>query len=116
MLTYHRHAPALPPQANGVLCNDGNPCTLTDTCSLGTCLGGNPKVCTASDQCHMVGTCDTTTGTCSNPFQVRTRGMCVVCMGSVFGVYGCMGSVFGVKGCMGSVFGVYGCMGSVFGV
>jgi hypothetical protein len=30
------------------------------------CTGGNPVVCTA-DQCHMAGTCDPTTGLCSNP-------------------------------------------------
>src|SRR5262249_45004476 len=28
---------------------------------------GTPVACTASDQCHVAGTCDTATGTCSNP-------------------------------------------------
>ena len=33
----------------------------------GTCVGGNPVVCTALSQCHDIGTCDTGTGVCSNP-------------------------------------------------
>src|SRR2546428_45129 len=56
-----------PAAADGTSCNDGNACTQTDTCQSGTCTGSNPKVCTASDQCHEAGTCDTTTGDCSNP-------------------------------------------------
>jgi hypothetical protein len=52
---------------NGTACDDGNPCTQTDTCQGGTCVGGNPVVCTASDQCHAAGVCDTTTGQCTNP-------------------------------------------------
>jgi hypothetical protein len=48
-------------------CSDQNACTRTDTCQGGVCKGGNPVTCTASDQCHDVGTCDTTTGACSNP-------------------------------------------------
>jgi hypothetical protein len=53
--------------SNTASCNDGNACTQTDTCSSGSCVGGNPVVCTASDQCHAVGICDTATGACSNP-------------------------------------------------
>lgn len=52
---------------DGTACNDGNPCTQTDTCSSGACVGGNPIICTAIDQCHNAGTCDSGTGTCSNP-------------------------------------------------
>src|SRR2546425_10521519 len=48
-------------------CNDGNACTQTDTCQSGLCTGSNPVVCTASDQCHVAGTCNTATGPCSNP-------------------------------------------------
>src|SRR5213079_2373528 len=29
--------------------------------------GTNPVVCAATDQCHVAGTCDPATGTCSNP-------------------------------------------------
>ncbi len=55
------------PQFNTAPCNDGNACTQTDTCNAGACVGANPVVCTASDQCHDAGTCDPGTGTCSNP-------------------------------------------------
>ena len=41
--------------------------TQTDTCQAGACMGGNPVICTALDQCHDVGVCNTTTGVCSNP-------------------------------------------------
>jgi hypothetical protein len=55
------------PKPNGASCNDGNACTQTDACQDGVCVGGNPVVCTASDSCHEVGTCDPKTGQCSNP-------------------------------------------------
>jgi len=56
-----------PPASDGDACDDGNPCTQTDTCSGGVCLGGNPKLCAPRDQCHIAGTCDPQTGSCSNP-------------------------------------------------
>jgi cysteine-rich repeat protein len=56
-----------PNKTNGVACNDGNACTQTDTCQSGACTGANPVVCTASDQCHVAGTCDPASGACSNP-------------------------------------------------
>src|SRR5439155_24228593 len=56
-----------PVKANGSPCNDGNACTQTDTCQSGACIGSNPVVCQASDQCHSAGTCDPNTGQCSNP-------------------------------------------------
>ena len=52
---------------NGTTCDDENACTQTDTCQAGVCVGGNPVVCTPLDQCHVAGTCDPETGTCSNP-------------------------------------------------
>ena len=55
------------PKADGTTCNDGNGCTQADACQGGTCVGSNPVVCTALDQCHTAGTCDTSTGVCSNP-------------------------------------------------
>jgi hypothetical protein len=48
-------------------CDDGNACTVGDSCGGGSCQGGAPVVCSASDQCHVAGVCDTGTGTCSNP-------------------------------------------------
>jgi hypothetical protein len=56
-----------PPKVDGTSCGDGNACTQTDTCQAGVCTGGNPVVCAASDQCHDAGTCDTSSGACSNP-------------------------------------------------
>ncbi|MEZ4265742.1 MAG: lamin tail domain-containing protein [Myxococcota bacterium] len=55
------------PAANGTTCDDGNLCTQTDTCNGGTCVGSNPVVCTASDACHVAGTCFSVTGLCSDP-------------------------------------------------
>lgn len=52
---------------NQTPCNDGNACTQTDTCQAGTCIGGNPKTCAASNQCHVEGVCNPSTGTCSDP-------------------------------------------------
>ena len=56
-----------PVKPDGTACNDGNACTQSDTCQTGVCTGANPVTCTASDQCHLAGTCDATTGVCSNP-------------------------------------------------
>ena len=61
-----------PTVATGTACDDGNACTVTDTCQAGVCTGTNPVVCTALDQCHDVGVCDTATGVCTNP--ERTDG------------------------------------------
>jgi len=61
-----------PPKVNGASCNDANACTQTDSCQEGTCVGANLVVCTASDQCHDPGTCNSGTGTCSNP--AKTNG------------------------------------------
>jgi hypothetical protein len=55
------------PKADGTGCNDMNACTQTDTCQAGVCTGSNPVICTALDECHDVGVCDTSTGVCSNP-------------------------------------------------
>src|SRR5207253_114352 len=56
-----------PAKADGTPCDDRNACTETDVCALGTCVGTDPVVCTASDPCHAAGTCDPATGACSNP-------------------------------------------------
>jgi TolB protein len=52
---------------DGTSCSDGNACTQTDSCQQGACTGANPVICSASDQCHVTGTCDTATGSCSQP-------------------------------------------------
>jgi hypothetical protein len=56
-----------PPADDGGTCDDGNACTLSDTCQAGTCTGANPMVCVASDQCHDIGVCNMGTGLCSDP-------------------------------------------------
>jgi hypothetical protein len=53
------------PLANGISCSDGNACTSGDHCQDGACVG-TPKVCTASDACHLAGTCNPSTGECPN--------------------------------------------------
>lgn len=53
--------------ANGSSCNDANACTGSSTCQQGACVGSNPVVCPATDQCHNPGSCNPTTGACSNP-------------------------------------------------
>jgi hypothetical protein len=62
-----------PVAPDGAACSDGNACTITDTCINGACNGGNSVVCKASDQCHEAGTCNPTTGTCSNPLSVNGK-------------------------------------------
>ncbi len=56
-----------PAAPDSTACNDGNLCTAIDLCMAGVCTGTVPKVCTASDQCHAVGTCVPATGLCPNP-------------------------------------------------
>ncbi len=56
-----------PAAPNGVTCNDGNGCTQTDSCQSGVCVGTNPVVCQAMDQCHLPGVCNPANGMCSNP-------------------------------------------------
>src|SRR2546425_957724 len=59
------------PKADGTTCNDGNSCTQADSCQSGVCVGANPVVCTAPDDCHFAGTCDPSTGTCSHPLKAN---------------------------------------------
>ena len=55
-----------PAAQNGTVCTDGNACTATDTCQGGACVGASPKICAASDACHVAGTCEPARGACSN--------------------------------------------------
>ncbi|HEX6273899.1 MAG TPA: LamG-like jellyroll fold domain-containing protein, partial [Polyangiaceae bacterium] len=48
-------------------CDDGNACNGVETCVNNACVAGTPVTCTASDQCHDAGTCNPSTGLCSNP-------------------------------------------------
>src|SRR5581483_11094111 len=56
-----------PAAPDGAGCNDGNGCTVNDTCAGGACTSGPPIVCVALDACHDVGVCDPAVGACSNP-------------------------------------------------
>jgi alpha-tubulin suppressor-like RCC1 family protein len=60
-----------PNKADGAACNDQNACTQTDSCQSGACVGGSPVTCAALDQCHTAGTCDATSGVCSNPVKAN---------------------------------------------
>lgn len=51
--------------AEASACDDGNKCTQSDSCQAGACVGSNPVVCTALDQCHDAGVCAQATGVCS---------------------------------------------------
>jgi MYXO-CTERM domain-containing protein len=55
------------PKPDGTACSDGNACTQSDSCVGGACVGANPVVCAAPDQCHDQGACNPATGMCSNP-------------------------------------------------
>jgi MYXO-CTERM domain-containing protein len=52
---------------DGASCDDGDACTQTDACQGGACVGSDPVVCAAQDECHGAGTCASATGQCSNP-------------------------------------------------
>jgi hypothetical protein len=56
-----------PVKLDGTACASGNACIVGTICTAGVCGGGKSTVCTPSDQCHDVGTCDPATGVCSNP-------------------------------------------------
>ena len=86
-----------PVASNGTACNDGNACTTGETCQAGACVGGAPVTCTASDSCHLAGTCtsgDGGTGGCSNP---------VAASGTACSVGSCGGSCNAAGTCVEAV-------------
>jgi MYXO-CTERM domain-containing protein len=56
-----------PAKPDGTVCDDANACSQGDACSAGVCTGATFVQCLASDACHDAGTCDPTSGACSNP-------------------------------------------------
>jgi MYXO-CTERM domain-containing protein len=54
-------------QADGILCDDGNPCSLVDSCQAGQCTPGTPVDCSAKNECQNNGACDSATGACVAP-------------------------------------------------
>jgi len=57
-----------PPATDGTGCDDGNPCTRSDACRDGICVGEDLVMCLPASPCHVAGTCDPGTGTCTSPF------------------------------------------------
>lgn len=79
-----------PPAPDGTACDDHNACTTNDQCQGGVCTG--TVVTCPADACHIPGTCDPQSGTCSAPTpktdgtscgggQVCCGGSCVGCCG-----------------------------------
>lgn len=56
-----------PAKPDGAICDDGNACTVNDSCNAGSCMAGMQMACVALDECHDAGLCDSATGMCSNP-------------------------------------------------
>ena len=53
----------------GAACDDGNPCTLNDTCdSTKSCVPGSPKDCSSLDNQCTDGICNTSTGDCEESY------------------------------------------------
>jgi len=55
---------------SGISCDDGNPCTINDTCSDGECIG-TPKSCDDGNFCT-TDTCNETTGECEYQCNINT--------------------------------------------
>jgi hypothetical protein len=62
------------PCCGGTCNDDGNACNGAEVCLAGTCQHQDPIVCAALDGCHNVGTCQPSTGACTNP--PKTGGSC----------------------------------------
>jgi hypothetical protein len=54
-----------PPRDDGSGCDDGDVCTLQDSCVAGSCVSGKPVACSSGDPCRTDGVSDPTTGLCS---------------------------------------------------
>jgi hypothetical protein len=56
-----------PPVPDGTGCSATNRCDINMACKKGVCTTGATVSCPAQDKCHGAGTCNATTGACSNP-------------------------------------------------
>ncbi|MDO8526165.1 MAG: DUF4215 domain-containing protein, partial [Deltaproteobacteria bacterium] len=54
-----------PAATNGTTCDDSNPCSQTDTCQSGSCVGTNPLLCSDGNTCT-VEACNPATGACES--------------------------------------------------
>ncbi|HEY2899382.1 MAG TPA: hypothetical protein VGL59_02315 [Polyangia bacterium] len=52
---------------DGTSCGNDNKCSGTSACHTGVCTAGVAISCPAQDKCHGSGSCDATSGMCSNP-------------------------------------------------
>lgn len=52
---------------NGSTCDDDDACTQSSSCQAGVCVGQDPVQCLAEDACLEAGTCDPSTGECTQP-------------------------------------------------
>ena len=69
-----------PQKANGSSCEDGNPCTLVDSCQAGACIGGDVKDCTSGKVC-ISGSCNPNGGGTFGPplcDQAVIPGFCII--------------------------------------
>lgn len=58
--------------AAGSSCADSDLCDGDETCNgAGVCAQGTAVVCPATDECHAPGTCDPSTGICSEPTEIE---------------------------------------------
>jgi RHS repeat-associated protein len=64
-----------PAKPDGTECTDGNLCTQSDSCQTGVCIGADPVVCVAQNNCEEPGTCDPATGECSPGVPIPTCGL-----------------------------------------
>ena len=55
-----------PAKPEGSACGS-SACSPNDHCQGGVCVPGPTTTCSASDACHLAGTCNPATGACSNP-------------------------------------------------
>jgi len=65
----------LTPVADGTVCDDGDDCTTSDVCSVGTC-GGDAVDCSASDTACATASCDPTDGACTVLTPVLDGSVC----------------------------------------
>lgn len=50
---------------SGIVCDDGNACTQSDSCVAGVCTGGSAVVCPPATECLQVGVCNAQNGSCA---------------------------------------------------
>jgi hypothetical protein len=64
------HVCSNPAKPDGAVCDDANACTSGETCLAGVCASPVAiATCTALDECHVAGTCDPTSGACTDSIQ-----------------------------------------------